>query len=29
MFYNMNLELAPFIDQPLETISKGDGNTTK
>lgn len=28
MFYNMNLELAPFIDQPLETISKGDGNTS-
>lgn len=27
MFYNMNLELVPFIDQPLETISKGDGNT--
>ena len=28
MFYNMNFELAPFIDQPLETISKGDGNTS-
>lgn len=28
MFYNMNFELAPFIDQPLETISKGNGNTS-
>lgn len=28
MFYNMNFKLAPFIDQPLETISKGDGNTS-
>ena len=28
MFYNMNFELAPFIDQTLETISKGDGNTS-
>lgn len=28
MFYNMDLKLAPFIDQPLELISKGDGNTS-
>ncbi len=28
MFYNMDLKLAPFIDKPLELISKGDGNTS-
>lgn len=28
MFYNMNLALAPFIDKPLEVISKGDGSTS-
>lgn len=28
MFYNMDMKLAPFIDKPLELISKGDGNTS-
>lgn len=28
MFYNMDMKLAPFIDKPLEMISKGDGNTS-
>lgn len=27
MFYNMDMKLAPFIDEPLEVISKGDGHT--
>lgn len=28
MFYKMHFDLAPFIDHPLEVISKGDGNTS-
>lgn len=27
MYYNMDLALAPYRNQPLETISQGDGNT--
>lgn len=27
MFYKMNLSTAPYIGKPLNTISKGDGNT--
>lgn len=28
MFYQMNLSTAPYVGQPLNTISEGDGNTT-
>lgn len=28
MFYRMNLATAPYVGQPLNTISEGDGNTT-
>lgn len=28
MFYDMNLAIAPYEAQLLETVSKGDGNTS-